>query len=111
MTPSQLRKLNVIIQKKMMSTDQLRLLITLMDTPTTTLTDLHHVYYGPRAEGAKITLGLSHIRKYLKMLILKLNYWGLPHIIVVQKDGTVTLREKPQEAEHVPTNNVRPAVR
>ena len=94
MTPSQVRKINVLIQKNMMTPDQTRLLITLMITPTTTLTEVSNAFYGTRKEGEKISLRLMYIRRYLKELTLKLDYWSLPHIIVIHKDGNVTLREK-----------------
>ncbi len=94
MTTSQLRKLNVLIQKKMMTVDQTRLLITLLSVPTTNLTTLSDIYYGARGESDKSSLRMSYVKKYLKDLMLKLEYWGLPHVITITKDGSVTLTEK-----------------
>lgn len=94
MTQLQLRKLNVLIEKQIITWPQLRLLVLLISNPTTTLTDLCAAYYGKPTEGQKTSLRTLYIRKYLKILIVRLDYWGLPYIIVVHKDGTVTLREK-----------------
>jgi hypothetical protein len=99
MTQSQLRKLNVIIQKKMMTSDQSRLLITLMLQRTTTLADMSDIYYGPVKDKDKpTTMRIGYIKKYLKELILKFDYWGLPFVIVLDKKGNVQLTVK-EEAD------------
>jgi len=103
MNASQLRKLNVIIQKRMMTIDQNRLLITLLNRPEITLTELSDIYYGPRGEQEKSTLRISYIKKYLKTMMFKLEYWGLDYVITVTKDGLVkfTTKEGTDEAEGI----------
>lgn len=96
MTTSQLRKLNVIIQKALMSKDQTRLLFTLHINPNTTLENLANTYYGVK-QNEKVSLRMSYLKKYLKEIILKLEYWGLPHVITVSKDGSVKLTMKAEE--------------
>jgi len=95
MQTNQVRKLNVIIQKRMMTMDQQRLLVTLLSTPVTTLTELSDAYYGARAkETDKITMRKNYLKKYLKALMLRLEYWGLPHVITITKEEAVRLTMK-----------------
>lgn len=91
MTPSQLRKINVIIQKQMMDKDQTRLLMSLILTPRTNLTELCKAYYGPRDEKEKNTIQKRYLKKKLQNLMFKLDYWGFPFVIVVTKDEQVNL--------------------
>lgn len=78
-----------------MTRDQSRLLITLMLQPTTTLNDMSDIYYGPVKDKDKpTTMRLGYIKKYLKELMLKLDYWSLPFVIVVDKEGNVKLTMK-----------------
>jgi hypothetical protein len=78
----------------MITIDQLRLLVSLLSTPTTTIPDLCSIYYGAKKEDGEITMQITHMRRHLKNLMLKLDYWGLPHIITISKDGSVKLTER-----------------
>lgn len=93
MTISQLRKINVIIKKQMITIDQNRLLMTLLLHRDTTINELCDIYFGANTN-AKSFFRKSHMRRYLKDLMLKLDYWGLPFIITVAKDETVNLTMK-----------------